>query len=89
MISRRNMMLINDLSHLEVASEDNNVQGGSGHGRYPYYYFGSQNFADADASANASGGYINATFTRTSASTNSGYYPSASSYSTSSAVSIR
>jgi hypothetical protein len=56
-------MLINDLSHLEVASEDNNIQGGAA-------------FADASAGAYANGQYFAATSTNTytSASSNPYYY---------------
>jgi hypothetical protein len=62
--SQDNTMIISDISHIEVAVEDNQVQGG---------------FADADAysSANANGNYFASTYTSTYTSARSGYpyYP--------------
>ncbi|MBR8836525.1 MAG: hypothetical protein DSM106950_21535 [Stigonema ocellatum SAG 48.90 = DSM 106950] len=55
-------MKISDISHLEVASEDNSVVGGNA-------------FADAYASANASGRDFSASYTTTNTSAYaSGYY---------------
>jgi hypothetical protein len=65
-------MIISDLSHLEVASEENKVQGGIA-------------FADAFANASAKGRYFAATYTNTYTSAySSHYYNSASSNSSSS-----
>ncbi len=81
-------MIISDLNYLlEVSAEDTVI--GGGYGYYKPYYYGSQNFADASASASASGGYFNAADTSTYTKTSAGYYPYASSSSSSHAVSVR
>ncbi len=66
-------MIISDISHIEVATEDNKIQGGIA-------------FADAYASAYANGKYFAATSTNTytSAYSNTYYYYGGSSASSSS-----
>jgi hypothetical protein len=74
--SQEKIMIISDISYIEVASEDNQVQGGTA-------------FADADAYASAYGNYFAATDTYTSTSASSYYfgnYANSSSSSSSTAV---
>jgi hypothetical protein len=60
-LQERNSMIISDLEHLEVVSEETRVEGG---------------FADANAyaSASANGNYFASTYTSTYTSARSGYY---------------
>jgi hypothetical protein len=75
--SQDNTMIISDISHIEVAAEDNQVQGGI-------------SFADANANASAYGTYFASSRTSTYTNANDSYYyyygASASSGSSSSSV---